>query len=80
MRWFVETWTPMSVNRHNPHVYVLPEDDANRQLANGFWQEVDWNRQRQMYVLSVAGGWNEVLRLFELVHVAEMDRCHHRFS
>ena len=26
----------MSVNRYQPHVLVLPEDDANRQLANGF--------------------------------------------
>ena len=26
----------MSVNKYQPHVLVLPEDDANRQLANGF--------------------------------------------
>lgn len=26
----------MSVNKYKPHVLVLPEDDANRQLANGF--------------------------------------------
>jgi hypothetical protein len=26
----------MSVNKYHPHVLVLPEDDANRQLANGF--------------------------------------------
>ena len=26
----------MSVNRHQPHVFVLPEDDANRQMAIGF--------------------------------------------
>jgi hypothetical protein len=24
------------MNRYQPHVFVLPEDDANRQLANGF--------------------------------------------
>jgi hypothetical protein len=68
----------MSVNRERPHVLVLPEDDANRQLANGFHLEVDAVRQRQMQVLRVAGGWNEVLRLFESEHVAEMDRCNHR--
>jgi hypothetical protein len=55
---------------------VLPEDDANRQLANGFWKEVD--SIRQMYVLPVAGGWNEVLNLFKSVHVVEMDRWEHR--
>jgi hypothetical protein len=26
----------MSVNRNRPHVFVLPEDDANLQLATGF--------------------------------------------
>jgi len=31
----------MSVNGHLPHVLVLPEDDANRQLANGFVLDLD---------------------------------------
>ena len=26
----------MSVNVYKPHVLVLPEDDANREIANGF--------------------------------------------
>ena len=26
----------MSVNVYKPHVLVLPEDDADRQIANGF--------------------------------------------
>jgi hypothetical protein len=66
----------MSVNKHRPHLYLLPEDDANRQLANGFWKAVAIIRQ--MYVLPVAGGWREVLNLFESVHIAEMDRWQHR--
>ncbi|HLK09316.1 MAG TPA: hypothetical protein VKV30_15275 [Candidatus Angelobacter sp.] len=69
----------MSVNKDRPHLLVLPEDKANRQLANGFWLELDPTRQRQMQVLSVAGGWNEVLNLFGSVHIAEMDRCPTRF-
>ena len=40
----------MSVNKERPHVYVLPEDDANRQLAKGFQLQVDQN-ERQMQVL-----------------------------
>ena len=24
-------------NKYLPHVYVLPEDDANRQIVNGFF-------------------------------------------
>jgi hypothetical protein len=67
----------VSVNKYLPHVFVLPEDDANLRLANEFHLQVD--RQRQMQLLEVAGGWNEVLNLFELVHVVEMERCPHRF-
>jgi hypothetical protein len=69
----------MSVNRDRPHVLVLPEDDANRQLANGFHLQVDPVRQRQMYVLPVAGGWNEVLERFLTNHVADMNRYPSRF-
>jgi hypothetical protein len=69
----------MSVNKVQPHVFVLPEDDANRQLANGFHQQVDRAQQRQMMVLPVAGGWNKVLNSFESVHAAEMNRCPTRF-
>src|SRR5580704_12835839 len=68
----------MSVNKELPHVLLLPEDDANLRLATGFHLEVDWNRQRQMQLLPVAGGWMEVLSLFEREHVAETNRCPHR--
>lgn len=44
----------MSVNLYEPHVFVIPEDDANRQLADGFHLEVDWSRQKQMQILRVA--------------------------
>jgi hypothetical protein len=69
----------VSVNRALPHVFVLPEDDANLRLANEFHLNVDWNRQRQLQVLPVAGGWIEVLDIFESVHAVEMDRWHLRF-
>jgi hypothetical protein len=67
----------MSVNQYLPHIFVLPEDDANRQIANGFHQKV--TRERQMQVLRPAGGWARVLSLFESEHVAAMDRCPNRF-
>ena len=69
----------MSVNKDRPHVLVLPEDDANLRLANGFHLELDMNRYRQMQVLPVAGGWNEVLDLFKSQHVMAMDRWPKRF-
>jgi len=67
----------MSVNKDRPHVLVLPEDKANLQLATGFHLEVA--SIRQMQVLSVAGGWNAVLELFQSDHVSEMDRHPLRF-
>ncbi len=69
----------MSVNRELPHVFVLPEDDANVRLANEFHKQLDMNRLRQMQVLPVAGGWNEVLKVFESIHVTEMNRWPKRF-
>ena len=54
----------MSVNRHIPHVLILPEDDANRQLANGFVLALDGSRLNRIKVLPVAGGWLAVLDRF----------------
>ena len=67
----------MSVNGNRPHVFVLPENDANRQLANGFHLELDLIRQMQ--VLKPAGGWIEVLRRFRSDEVVGMERNNKRF-
>ena len=69
----------MSVNKFNlrPHVLVLPEDDANRQIATGF--AVNLIEGRDYKVLEVAGGWPKVRELFFEVHVAEMQRCAQRY-
>jgi hypothetical protein len=69
----------VSVNKRRPHVFVLPEDGANRQLARGFQLEVDWTRQRQMQVLEEADGWIAVLERFDSDHVAGMESNAHRF-
>jgi hypothetical protein len=61
----------MSVNRFQPHVLVLPEDDANSQLANGFWLYPSL-LSRRMQVLSSAGGWHKVLECFEADHAHGM--------
>lgn len=58
---------------------VLPEDGADRELANGFHLSVDFTRQRQMQVLPVAGGRNEVLERFNSEHVEAMVRYADRF-
>jgi hypothetical protein len=56
---------------------VLPEDDANSRIANGFHLELD--RIRQMQVLPVAAGWNEVLRSFQTDHIHGMGRYPNRY-
>ena len=61
----------MSVSRYRPHVFVLPEDDANRQLANGFLLH-ESVAMREIQVLPTAGGWTKVRDLFQKVHIAEM--------
>lgn len=69
----------MSVNKNRPHVFVLPEDDPNRQMANGFRLEIDWSQLRQMHVLPRACGWQKVLKLFQFDHIPEMNRYENRF-
>lgn len=66
------------MNKMVPHVLVLPEDDANRQLANGF-QLAPSLDTRRLQILEVAGGWLEVLERFKTDHIAEMERNPNRY-
>lgn len=61
----------MTVNAYRPHVLVLPEDDANRQIANGFMLDAKLNR-RVIQVLPIARGWLKVVEKFNDKYVAEM--------
>jgi len=63
----------MSADKHQPHVLVLPEDDANRQLAKGFLLDQSFSARR-IQVLRVAGGWKKVLDRFESDHIGGMER------
>jgi hypothetical protein len=70
----------VSVNKYLPHIFVLPEDDANRDLANGFLLDDSLAiRRRRIQVLEEVGGWTQVLERFKSDHVIEMDRNPHRF-
>jgi hypothetical protein len=62
------------VSRRLPHVWVLPIDDANRQLANGFLLDLEPTAGSRIKVLNPAGGWLKVLSRFESDHIADMDR------
>lgn len=54
----------MSVNKYTPHVYVIPEDDADRQIAVGFVLH-DRVQSRRVQVVEPAGGWPKVLDSFK---------------
>lgn len=69
----------MGVNKHRPHVLVLPEDDANRQLALGFALSISMRFSRQIFVLPVAGGWTQVLERFLSDEAVDMERCPDRY-
>jgi len=60
----------MSVNKFLPHVLMFPEDDANRQVANGF---VLVFPTRQIQILPEAGGWAQVRDRFISSHVSGME-------
>ncbi len=67
----------MSVNHYKPHLLVLPEDDANRQIANGFVLNHHINNQA-LQILNAAGGWMKVLDKFVGDHLAGMYTYPHR--
>jgi hypothetical protein len=77
--WCAGMWNDMGVNKHLPHLFVLPEDDANRQLAVGFVLGVDTKHSRQIYILPVAGGWTQVLERFLTDEATDMEAWPHRY-
>ena len=48
----------MIINRERPHLLVMPEDDDNRQIVNGFLIEASVNK-RSLQVLPLAKGWDK---------------------
>ena len=60
----------MSVNKYNPHLIILPEDDHNLQIAKGFRR--DLNVKDVIQVLAVARSWKKVMKEFENNHIINM--------
>lgn len=56
------------MNKYAPHVYIIPEDDRNRQMAEGFTNH-DQVLDRRIQVMPPAGGWSNVRRTFEEEYV-----------
>ncbi len=59
------------MNYYRPHVYVIPEDDADRQIANGFVDHHKVKEQR-IQVMPVAGGWRHVLEEFQTEYIQRL--------
>ncbi|MBX9869029.1 MAG: hypothetical protein K2X63_04470 [Burkholderiaceae bacterium] len=47
-------------NKYTPHLYILPEDDANREFANGFVLD-ERVLERNIQILKPAGGWRKAV-------------------
>lgn len=54
----------MSVNKYLPHLLVVPEDDADRELVVGFVDHFAVN-DRFVEIHHPAGGWLSVMEVFE---------------
>lgn len=50
----------MKVNREKEHLLVLPEDDANRQIFNGFINHLNV-KNSAIQVLPIADGWKKAV-------------------
>jgi len=59
------------MSRYGDYLYVIPEDDADRQIAVGFEQHDQVNAPR-IQVMPPAGGWSYVLRTFQNEYVQKL--------
>jgi hypothetical protein len=65
------------INRYKPHLLVLPEDDANRQIANGFLLDSKLN-SLAIQVLPAAHGWEDVVHKFTNGYASTMRQYSYR--
>jgi uncharacterized protein YfaP (DUF2135 family) len=63
----------MSTNKYRPHLCLVPEDDANRQLAIGFLNH-EAVADRAVDVRGPAGGWAKALDVFESEYIPHLRR------
>jgi hypothetical protein len=59
------------MNRYAHHCYVIPEDDRDRQFADGFVLHHQMKSQR-ILVMPPAGGWSQVRKTFTTEYIARL--------
>ena len=59
------------MNKFVHHIFVIPEDEADEEIANGFalHERVD---VRRIQVMPVAGGWSNVLAIFREEYIPRL--------
>ncbi len=65
------------MNKYRPHIIVLPEDDANREMVNGFLLTPLLDA-RAIKVEEPSGGWGKVVKEFERNHIQDLENNQHR--
>lgn len=61
------------MNKYAPHLYVIPEDDRDRQIASGFVGHHQVITPR-IQVMPPAGGWSHVLRTFQEEYIPALQK------
>ncbi len=61
----------MSANAYRPHLIVLVEDDAARQIVNGFILHPNLNT-RAIQVMRPLGGWRRILDTYREEYLSSM--------
>jgi hypothetical protein len=64
------------MNKYAPHVYVIPEDDRDRQIADGFVLHHQVKDSR-IQVVPPAGGWSKVLKTFRDEYIKKLNDYAH---
>lgn len=67
----------MSINKYRPHILVLPEDDANRQIANGFILHSNID-ECSIQILPPAKGYQRVIDQFRDNYISSMKQYSER--
>jgi hypothetical protein len=68
----------MSVNKYLPHILVLPEDEADSDIVNGFLLHPQLNAQ-SIQVLPYVGGWRVVIEKFIINFIPTMRQYPNRW-
>ncbi|WP_017662681.1 hypothetical protein [Baaleninema simplex] len=67
----------MSPNKFSPHLLILPEDEATKDIANGFHNSLNVNT-RSLQILPFAKGTKDVFEKFEHDHISKMRQFRQR--